>query len=313
MSLVVKITPASILQAVSVLKNGGLVALPTETVYGLAADALNDNAVKAIYEAKGRPARNPLIVHLLGAKNAARWAEVNDLAQILIDNFWPGPLTLVLPKSENAVSDHAGAGLTSVALRCPKTDWATGFLDAGFDGPIVMPSANRSGHVSPTTAAHVADDLGQNVNLILDGGTCRNGIESTVLKIESDHAVLLRPGAIPIEEFAPFIQDLRLPKKSGKLIAPGMMKSHYAPKASLRLHAANRKTGEAFIGFGPSDFDVDFNLSETGDLAEAASKLYSALRTLDTVPIIAIAPIPETGLGAAINDRLRRAAADKDT
>lgn len=313
MSLVVKITPASILQAVSVLKNGGLVALPTETVYGLAADALNDDAVKAIYAAKGRPARNPLIVHLLGAKNAARWAEVNDLAQILIDNFWPGPLTLVLPKSENAVSDHAGAGLTSVALRCPKTDWATGFLDAGFDGPIVMPSANRSGHVSPTTAAHVADDLGQNVNLILDGGTCRNGIESTVLKIESDHAVLLRPGAIPIEEFAPFIQDLRLPKKSGKLIAPGMMKSHYAPKASLRLNAANRKTGEAFIGFGSSDFDVDFNLSETGDLAEAASKLYSALRTLDTVPIIAIAPIPETGLGAAINDRLRRAAADKDT
>lgn len=313
MSLVVKITPDSILQAVSVLKNGGLVALPTETVYGLAADALNDDAVKAIYAAKGRPARNPLIVHLLDAKNAGRWAQINSLAQTLIDNFWPGPLTLVLPKSENSVSDYAGAGLSSVALRCPKTEWAVGFLRAGFDGPIVMPSANRSGHVSPTTAAHVADDLGRNVDLILDGGTCPNGIESTVLKIEPDHAVLLRPGAIPMEDFAPFVPDLRLPKKSGKLISPGMMKSHYAPKASIRLNAVGRKIGEAFIGFGPCDFDVDFNLSETSDLAEAASKLYSALRKLDTVSTIAIAPIPETGLGAAINDRLRRAAADKES
>lgn len=308
---IVEISSDAISEAVSILLYGGIVALPTETVYGLAADAMNDDAVKAIYAAKGRPARNPLIVHLLDLKSANNWAQVNDLAQVLIDKFWPGPLTLVLPKSDKSVSQYAGAGLNSVALRCPKTTWAKDFLKAGFDSPIVMPSANRSGHISPTSAAHVKDDLGDKIDLILDGGTCPNGIESTVLKIEANHAILLRPGAIPIEDFAPFISDLRLPQKSGKLISPGMMKSHYAPNANVRLNAKDRNPGEAFIGFGPSTFAVDFNLSETGDLAEAARKLYNALRKLDTVSVIAVAPIPETGLGAAINDRLRRAAADK--
>jgi len=226
--------------------------------------------------------------------------------------FWPGPLTLVLPKSNQNISLVAGAGLDTVAIRYPKANWVTEFKKAGFEGPIVMPSANRSGHVSPTTAAHVLEDLGENIDLILDGGECPNGIESTVLKIEDDHAVLLRPGAIAAEEFVPYISDLRLPVKSSTPIAPGMLKSHYAPKAAVRLNATAKRNGEAFLGFGANAKDADFNLSQSGDLAEAARNLYSALRNLDNVSVIAVAPIPNNGLGAAINDRLRRAAADRD-
>jgi len=298
-------------QAAKTLANGGLVALPTETVYGLAANALDDAAVRQVYEAKGRPAHNPLIVHVFDKSHAIKWSKINAMAAALIDNFWPGPLTLVLPKSGRSVSGAAGAGLETVAIRCPDVSWTKVFIRSGFDGPIVMPSANRSGHISPTTAQHVADDLGEKIDLILDGGTCPNGIESTVLKIEDDYAVLLRPGAIPAEEFVPFISDLRLPRKDGNISAPGMLKSHYAPKALIRLNATSRKPGEAFLAFGPAGVAADFNLSEKGDLAEAARNLYKALRQLDTVSTIAIAPIPRSGLGAAINDRLQRAAADR--
>lgn len=299
-------------RAAAILAGGGLVALPTETVYGLAAYAENDQAVARIYKVKGRPAHNPLILHLLHPKDAGHWVEVNQLAQILIDAFWPGPLTLVLPKSSQTISSAASAGLKTLAVRCPKAVWTSAFKNAGFNGPIVMPSGNRSGHVSPTEAEHVAEDLGDKVDLILDAGPCADGIESTILKIESDHAVLLRPGAIPVEDFVPYISDLRLPADKSKISAPGMLKSHYAPKAKVRLNARSKYPNEAYLAFGPSDEVADFNLSPTGDLGEAAQNLYKALRRLDTVEVIAIAPIPETGLGAAINDRLRRAAADKD-
>jgi len=304
--------PKAFSEAATILQAGGLVALPTETVYGLAADASNDAAVMKIYAAKKRPAHNPLIVHIMDPKDVSVWAKPNAMATSLIKAFWPGALTLVLPKSNKAVSAAAGAGLKTVAIRCPKTLWTSAFIKAGFRGPIVMPSANRSGHISPTTAQHVADDLGDKVELIIDGGACPNGIESTVLKIEHDHAVLLRPGAIPVEDFAPYISDMRLPKSGAAPTAPGMLKSHYAPKATVRLNALERQAGETFLAFGPAQIEADYNLSKTGDLHEAARNLYTALRNLDTAKTIAVAPIPENGVGAAINDRLRRAAADKD-
>ncbi len=307
-----KISAQSVQTAAKVLQSGGLVALPTETVYGLAANALDDDAVARVYQAKGRPSHNPLIVHVFKPSDAGRWARINKLAAILIAHFWPGPLTLVLPKSKEIISAKAGAGLDTVAIRCPDISWTQAMIAAGFDGPVVMPSANRSGHVSPTTAAHVADDLGDRVDIILDGGTCPNGIESTVLKIETDHAVLLRPGAIPTNAFVPFISDLRLAGSGSNISAPGMLKSHYAPKAKVRLNATDKKPGEAYLAFGSTDIKADYNLSETGDLSEAARNLYHALRLLDKVDTIAVAPIPSHGLGEAINDRLNRAAAVKE-
>ncbi len=310
---ITKISERSMKQAAKILAEGGLVALPTETVYGLAAHAENDRAVTRIYEVKGRPAHNPLILHVFDPQDAKHWVKINEMAKSLIDIFWPGPLTLVLPKAQNEISPTAGAGLQTLAIRCPKAVWTKAFKNAGFLGPIVMPSANRSGHISPTEALHVAEDLGRTVDLILDAGPCPDGIESTILKIETDHAVLLRPGAIPIEAFVPYISDLRLPVSTAKVSAPGMLKSHYAPKAKVRLNAKSKFPGEAYLAFGATKEDSDFNLSPTGDLAEAAQNLYKALRLLDNVEAISIAPIPETGLGAAINDRLRRAAADKDS
>jgi len=306
------ISSDNVRKAAEILQSGGLVALPTETVYGLAANALDDAAVKRIYAAKGRPAHNPLIVHVFRPEDAAKWARINQMAQDLIAHFWPGPLTLVLPKSGNSVSKAAGAKLDSVAIRCPVTNWTQQMIDAGFMGPVVMPSANRSGHVSPTTAKHVADDLGDKVDLILDGGTCPNGIESTVLKIGVDHAVLLRPGAIPTEAFVSFISDLRLAETGSTISAPGMLKSHYAPNAKIRLNATDKNIGEAYLAFGETAIKADFNLSGTGNLEEAARNLYRALRMLDTVETIAVAPIPFRGLGEAINDRLNRAAAAKE-
>ncbi len=306
-----KISEESVAKAADILKSGGLVALPTETVYGLAAFALDDEAVARVYNAKGRPSHNPLIVHIFRPADAKNWAQVNDLAETLMAHFWPGPLTIVLPKSGKAVSQAAGADLDTVAIRCPDISWTKAMLAVGFSGPLVMPSANRSGHVSPTTAGHVAYDLGDKVDMILDGGTCPNGIESTVLKIEDNHAVLLRPGAIPTDAFAPFISDLRLVKSDAHISAPGMLKSHYAPKAKVRLNATDKRNGEAFLAFGPTDIEAEFNLSDTGNLAEAARNLYHALRLLDNVDCIAVAPIPMHGLGEAINDRLNRAAADK--
>ncbi len=298
-------------KAVSLLRLGRLVALPTETVYGLAADAKNDDAVRQIYAVKNRPPHNPLIAHIFDPKDAGMYVALNDIAKTLITAFWPGPLTLVLPKTSVNLSDVAGADLDTLAIRCPKAKWADAFLDLGYRGPIYMPSANRSGHISPTTARHVADDLGDKIDLIIDAGPCPSGIESTVLKIESDHAVLLRPGAIPVSHFVPYISDLRLPEKSERISAPGMLESHYAPNAKVRLNAKSKKAGEAFLAFGPTHIEADYNLSPSGDLNEAARKLYAALRILDRKPVIAIAPIPTKGIGSAINDRLRRAAADK--
>ncbi len=313
MTRVLKSSADSFKRAVDILRAGGLVALPTETVYGLAADAANDDAVKKIYAAKGRPTHNPLIAHIFDPKDAEKFVDISPLAQQLMDVFWPGPLTLVLPKTSEDISLAAGAGLDTLAVRCPKAKWAKAFLKLGFRGPIVMPSANRSGHVSPTTAQHVLDDLGKTIDMIIDDGECPNGIESTVLKIEGDKAILLRPGAIPTEDFIPYISDLRLAKTTAQPSAPGMLQSHYSPNASVRLNALEKRPYESYLAFGPTDVKSDFNLSLKGDLAEAARNLYSALRALDTVDTIAIAPIPRTGLGAAINDRLKRAAADKGT
>ncbi|NNE56744.1 MAG: threonylcarbamoyl-AMP synthase [Hellea sp.] len=312
MSRIVKSSPESFAEAVKILRAGGLVALPTETVYGLAADARNDEAVAKIFKAKGRPSHNPLIVHIFDPADLGKWAEANEMAKSLAKVFWPGPLTLVLPKVTDELSAIAGANLSTLAIRCPENKWSKAFKELGFNGPIVMPSANRSGHISPTRAQHVADDLGDQVDLIIDGGECDNGIESTILKIEKDRAVLLRPGVIPVEDFVPYISDLRLPEKAAQTSAPGMLKSHYAPKARVRLNAMERRSGEAYLAFGHTEVIADMNLSASADLAEAARNLYAALRSLDKVEVIAVAPIPPHGMGAAINDRLRRAAADRD-
>ena len=301
-------------RAAEILQSGGLVALPTETVYGLAALATHDKAVKKVYAAKNRPSHNPLIVHVFSPSDFARYGRPLN-AQItarLINAFWPGPLTIVMPQEDgHNISRFALANLETIAIRCPKVDWTQAFRSSGFHGPLVMPSANRSGHVSPTTAAHVLADLGDDIDLIIDGGPCPGGIESTVLGIESDHVKLLRPGSTPTDEFIPYISDLRLPNKAATPTAPGMLKSHYAPNAKVRLNATDKQDGEAFLGFGPQYSFADLNLSATGDLAEAARNLYAFLRQLDNVSTIAVAPIPKTGLGEAINDRLQRAAADR--
>lgn len=311
MANLMKAGPKAYQRAADILRNGGLAALPTETVYGLAADASNEEAVALIYKVKGRPAHNPLITHVLSPEKAKDFAKISPLAQMLIDQFWPGPLTLVLPRLDPVPASKASAGLTTIAIRCPDAPWREGIVRAGFNGALVMPSANLSGRVSPTCAKHVAEDLGDHVDLIIDGGACRGGIESTILKIETDHAVLLRPGTLSAESFAPFISDLRLPEKDAAISAPGMLTSHYAPKAQVRLNATEKHKGEVFLAFGDTELNAEMNLSKTGDLAEAARNLFAALRALDTVPVIAVAPIPEGGIGAGINDRLRRAAAKR--
>lgn len=299
-------------KALEILRSGGLVALPTETVYGLAADAGNDAAVAKIYALKGRPAHNPLIAHILAPDSASELAHISPLAQSLIDAFWPGPLTLVLPRKETALSNQAGGWLPTIAVRCPDTPWAKQFLAGGWTSPLFMPSANLSGRISPTRAAHVKADFGSRVDLIIDGGACRGGVESTVLEVKPDYAVLLRPGIIAAEDFAPYISDLRLPQITQALSAPGMLSSHYAPRAQVRLNVQAARAGEVHLGFGR--IDGELNLSRAGDPAEAARNLYDYLRRLDRkdVAAIAVAPIPNTGLGQAINDRLSRAAADRE-
>lgn len=307
---------AAFAKALDILQNGGLVALPTETVYGLAADASNDTAVARVYALKGRPSHNPLIAHVLLPKWAGALAHIGPLAQSLIDAFWPGPLTLVLPRkesglSETAVSKIGGGWLSTIAVRCPDTEWASAFAAGGWTTPLFMPSANLSGRISPTAAVHVAADFGARVDLIVDGGPCRGGVESTVLEVHDDYAVLLRPGTIAAEDFAPFISDLRLPEKAAALSAPGMLASHYAPRAQVRLNATEARQGEAHMGFG--DIAGELNLSQSGDTAEAARNLYDYMRRLDrdNVSAIAVAPIPWDGLGQAINDRLKRAAVER--
>ena len=301
--------PVAIARAAAILRRGGLVAFPTETVYGLGADATNGQAVAGIFAAKGRPRFNPLIVHLGSLEEAERHAYFPPLARQLAQRFWPGALTLVLPRrADSTLSELVSAGLETVALRLPAHPVAKALLlEAGL--PIAAPSANVSGRVSATTALHVQESLGDAVEVILDGGPATMGLESTVIGFDKDRPVLLRPGAIAREEIEAVVG--RLGAAGDGIRSPGQLESHYAPRAALRLNAHHAQPGEALLGFGPSP-EAALNLSARGDLREAAANLFAMLIRLDkSARRIAVMPVPETGLGEAINDRLRRAAAPR--
>jgi L-threonylcarbamoyladenylate synthase len=303
---------AAITRAATLLRDGKLVAMPTETVYGLAANAADAVAVAKLYAAKGRPRFNPLIAHVTGLEMASELAIFSELAARLADTFWPGPLTLVLPKRDDAaVCDLANAGLDTIAIRAPAHPTARALL-AAFNAPLVAPSANPSGSVSPTSAQHVLDGLGERLDLILDGGASAIGLESTVIAVENDRATLLRPGGLERADIEAVTGTLAVAGETDTPSSPGMLKSHYAPRAALRMNADAAGTDEAYLGFGPGKADI--NLSATGDLAEAATRLFGALRDLDAqgATKIAVAPIPNAGLGEAINDRLQRASAPRD-
>jgi L-threonylcarbamoyladenylate synthase len=316
---------AAVAAAVRKLGNGGLVAFPTETVYGLGADAANAEAIARLYQAKGRPAFNPLIAHVSDRASAQRIAHFDATALALADAFWPGPLTLVLPKAQRCpVAELATAGLDTVAIRVPAHPVARDIL-RGFGGAVVAPSANLSGHVSPTTAAHVEGDLAGRIDLIVDGGPVEVGVESTIVGC-FETPMLLRPGGVPREAVERVLgRPLARPPEdpeadSGQPLAPGMLASHYAPHTRVRLNAVNIAPGEALLAFGPlmpAGFDraaVVMNLSERGDPIEAAAILFGYLRALDDKRALAIAvmSVPNDGLGEAINDRLTRAAAPKN-
>ncbi len=311
--------------AARVLAAGGLVAFPTETVYGLGADATNGEAVARLYDAKGRPSFNPLIAHVADAGAALALARFDPAAQRLAAAFWPGPLTLVLPKRADCpVAALATAGLDTIAVRVPGHPVAHDIL-AAFGRPVVAPSANRSGHVSPTTAHHVLADLRGRIELVVDGGPTPMGLESTIVAC-LDGAVLLRPGALPradIEQVVALAQPppMALPPADADdvPVAPGQLASHYAPRARLRLNAQAVQADEALLAFGPlavrgaERAALALNLSPRGDLIEAAANLFSHLRVLDAcgAATIAVMPVPHEGLGEAINDRLARAAAPR--
>jgi len=301
--------PDGIAEAARLLARGRLVAFATEMVYGLGADATNGEAVAAIFIAKGRPRFNPLIVHVADTDAARRQGVFHPLAEKLAAAFWPGALTLVLPRRADAtVSLLVSAGLDSVALRVPSHPAAQALLQA-TGRPLAAPSANSSGRITATSAAHVAQELGGKVDLILDGGATPLGLESTVIGFDGEQAVLLRPGAIARDAIERITGPLAT--ASGTIQSPGQLESHYAPQARLRLNAAKAEPGEALLGFGDVA-EAWLNLSRRGDLQEAAANLFSMLRDMDDqVSAIAVSPIPETGLGAAINDRLRRAAAPR--
>ncbi len=316
---------AAVAAAARALADGGLVAFPTETVYGLGADATNPAAIAHLYQAKGRPAFNPLIAHVGDLAAARQIARFDAPATALAEAFWPGPLTLVLPKTQGcAVADLATAGLDTVAIRIPAHPVARDILRV-FGGPVVAPSANISGHVSPTTAAHVQSDLAGRIDLIVDGGPVAVGVESTIVGC-FDAPMLLRPGGLPRAEIERVLgRALAQPPAdtetdSGQPLAPGMLASHYAPRARVRLNAQVLEPGEALLAFGLgaiSGIDAAsavMNLSERGDLDEAAANLFGHLRALDGkgVRTIAVMSIPDDGLGEAINDRLRRAAVGRE-
>ncbi len=333
-------------KAAGILTSGGLVALPTETVYGLGADARQDDAVKRIFEVKGRPNFNPLIVHVPGLDLAQEIGEFDELSTQLAEKFWPGPLTIVVPLKKSAgISETVTAGLSTIALRAPDHELSQELL-ARSGIALAAPSANSSGRLSPTSAEHVRQDLGEKVDFILDGGETKRGLESTIVKAELDYEtglpilVLLRLGPVTADELEAVlgvrvvcpevaIDETQIKEKndgstSSALpsslpetlpIAPGALLRHYAPKTSVRLEATEVLTGEGLLGFGPEDegleSDVPFyNLSETGDLEEAAARLFAGLHWLDNQDVsgIAVRPIPFEGVGLAINDRLRRAA-----
>lgn len=303
----------SIAQAAGILRQGGLVVFPTETVYGLGADAANPLAVARIYEAKGRPRFNPLIAHVPGIAEAETHGVFHASARAMAERFWPGPFTLVLPRrGDSSVAELACAGLATIALRAPSHPIARDLL-AAFGGPIVAPSANRSGHVSATTAEHAAADLGARVDLVLDGGPCAIGLESTIIAVAADGAAtLLRPGAVARADIEAVIGPLTA-ERPNRVAAPGMLESHYAPRARLRLDAESPRLGEAYLAFAAPAPPGGATLSASGDLVEAAANLYASLRALDATgaETIAVAPIPAHGLGEAIRDRLMRAAAPR--
>lgn len=302
--------PGAIPEAAGILRAGGIVAVPTETVYGLAASAASDAGVAAIFRAKGRPSFNPLIVHVSDLAAGEALAHFDDRARALAAAFWPGALTLVLPRRGDArLAPAVSAGLPTLALRCPAHGLMRALLaECGF--PLAAPSANRSGAISPTTAAHVAASLGGRVRLILDGGACVAGLESTIVALREDGSwSLLRPGPIGHAQLAAILGADREAAAGATIEAPGQLASHYAPSKPLRLGAARANADEFLIGFG--DVAGDSSLSPSGDLAEAAARLYRCLHEADAASSkrIAVAPVPESGIGAAINDRLRRAAA----
>jgi L-threonylcarbamoyladenylate synthase len=304
---------AAIAAAAKALKRGALVAFPTETVYGLGANATDDAAVAGIFAAKGRPKFNPLIVHVRDYEHAAEHGRFPSLARDLAAAFWPGPLTLVVPRRERCeLSLLVSAGLDTVAMRAPSHAIAQQLLIESRLA-IAAPSANPSGRLSATSARDVAGALDGEVDLILDGGACPVGIESTVIGFEGETAVLLRPGAIARSELEPITGALQSPKQ-GRIASPGMLESHYAPNAKLRIDAKHAKRGEALLAFGPDapEAEIVLNLSPRGDTREAAANLFAMLRRLDAKSeSIAVMPIPDEGLGEAINDRLRRAAAPR--
>lgn len=295
------------------LRAGRLVAFPTETVYGLGANALLDSAVAEIYAVKGRPEFNPLIIHVESAQAAQRYVEWNAQAEALACAFWPGPLTVVLPRLESGgVSLLASAGLSTLAVRVPGHGLALELLGLA-QVPLAAPSANRSGRVSPTLAAHVIEELGENITMVLDGGPCAVGVESTVVDISGSVPTLLRPGGVTRAQLELVLGCAVMDAGAGAQInAPGMLASHYAPALPVRLNALEALAGEAFLAFGPeAPAGAARNLSPRGELKEAAANLFAYLRALDDPRYrgIAVMPIPQDGLGAAINDRLRRAAA----
>ena len=323
---IVKATEEAIRTAGGLLRAGRLVAFPTETVYGLGADATNGQAVAAIFATKGRPRFNPLIVHLPEQGHAEEHGLFTPLARRLAEAFWPGPLTLVLQRARDTpLSDLVSAGLDSVALRVPDHAIAQALLRAA-ERPLAAPSANRSGRVSPTRADHVLADLDGDVALILDGGPAAHGLESTILDVRGDEPILLRAGAVPADRIAEVLgrevvrrREETKPAGAGNVprpSAPGQLESHYAPRAKLRLGAVDVRPGEVLLAFGnevPDAQGTVINLSQRGNLNEAAANLFAALRTLDATgaETIAVMEIPLHGIGEAINDRLARAAAPR--
>jgi L-threonylcarbamoyladenylate synthase len=311
---VVPATPEAIRPAAQALARGDIVAFPTETVYGLGANALDARAVAKVFAAKERPRFNPLIVHVPDLEAAESYAVMNDTARLLAEAFWPGPLSLVLQKRPACgIADLVNAGLDTIALRAPAHPVAQALL-AAAKLPIAAPSANRSGRVSPTTAAHVEAELGERPAMILDGGPCPLGIESTVVSVMGQEPGLLRPGALPREAIELVLgRPLATAKANHRGASPGQLATHYAPATPLRLGAVSVRPDEALLAFGrdvPQGARVTINLSASGNLEEAAARLFAALRELDRTGAssIAVMPIPAHGLGEAINDRLQRAA-----
>ena len=324
--VLVSATDENIAKAAEILKSGGVVGMPTETVYGLAANAFDGRAVAKIYEIKGRPQFNPLISHFADAGDVETCAVMDEKAKALAQAFWPGPLTLVLPRAKNCpVSELASAGLETIAVRVPAHPAARKLIKAcGF--PLVAPSANLSGTISPTSPAHVAEGLGDKVDMILAAGASSVGVESTVVDLSDGAPVILRPGAVTAEEISEVLGEKIIydTGDAAKPKSPGLLLKHYAPKIPLRMNAIDLNPGEALLGFSSLRFmgvkgggaalnlpeSQRRNLSEEGDLHQAASNLFAMLRELDRPEhaAIAVMPIPDTGLGVAINDRLKRAA-----